>query len=88
MFEQKDAQREADEGDQSRDLNRQTYVACAQHRPECDRKYHDRQQNEDQHRPNRRDMTASAPHDQRENRAGNRADRKLTGDCRSNAKLL
>ena len=30
----------------------------------------------------------SAPHEQRENRSTDRADHKLTGNCRSNAKLL
>ena len=69
-------------------MNRQTDVACTQHRPQCDGKYDDRQQDEDQHRPNRRDTTGSAPHEQRENCSTYRADEKLAGNCRSNTKLL
>ena len=44
--------------------------------------------NEDQHRPNRRDASRGAPHEPIKNRSTDRADHKLTGNCRSNAKLL
>ena len=85
----KDAQREADECDEPRDLNRQADVARAQHRPQCDRKYNNRQQNKDRHRPNRRaDGSGIPPHEQRENCSTDRAHEHLAGNCRSNAKLL
>src|SRR6516162_5899822 len=87
-FEEKDAQCEPDECDEPRDLNRETNVARAQHGPQRDRKYHDRQQNQDERRPNRRNTTGSAPHEQPENCSGDRADHKLAGNCRANAQLL
>ena len=37
---------------------------------------------------NRRDTTGSSPHEQRENCSTDRADEKLTGNCRSNAELF
>jgi len=45
-FEEKDAQCEANQRDQSRPRNRQPDVACPQYRLERDREYYDRQHNQ------------------------------------------
>ena len=50
-LEQKNAQREAYECDQTREVDWQANIACAQDRPQRDCERNDRQQNKDQHRP-------------------------------------
>ena len=87
-FEQKNAQCEADERDQSRHLNRQTDVACAEHRPQQNCEGDDRQHHENSDRPKRGGRRGFAAREQSKHRSSNRADQKLAGNCRSDAKLF
>src|SRR5207253_1064695 len=87
-LEQKNAQREAYECDQARDVDRQANIACAQDRPERDSTCNNRQQNKDRYRPYRGHARRIASSEQSENHSANRAHYELAGDCRSNANVL
>ena len=87
-FKSENSERETDQRDQSRRINRQSAITCPEHRPERDRGRDDRQDDE---YPNCCRCNAPrriTPHDQTENRAAESTNKKLARHCRSNTELL